>query len=103
MRSVLFGSAGDWQASRRALTRIVLLAVVVLAAAGCQTGFFSERGTMASDGPYPNAWKWHPQGCTRDAFDGLPIGQSRSVVTLLWANPGLRDYSLSNPRKAPAK
>ena len=83
------------------MTRIALLTVAVLAATGCQSGFFSERGTMASDGPYPNTWKWHPQGCTRDPFDGLPVGQSKSIVTLLWANPGLRDPSLSIPSKSP--
>lgn len=85
------------------MRRPVLLAAgaLVLCASGCSGGFFTETGAMQSDGPYPNSWKWHPQGCTRDPFDGLPVGQSRSILTLLWANPGLRDAKLTNPLASP--
>jgi hypothetical protein len=81
---------------------VAAVAVAVLVAlTGCQSEFFSERGTMTSVGNYRNTWQWHPQGCTRDPFDGLPVGKSQSIVTLLWENPGLRDPSLANPNKAP--
>jgi len=74
---------------------------VLLAITGCRSEFFSESGTMASVGNYRNTWQWHPQGCTRDPFEGLPIGKSKSILTLLWENPGLRDSSLANPGSAP--
>lgn len=42
-----------------------------------------------------------PQGCTRDTFDGRPPGQSTSVLTLLWSDPGKRDGKLDNTTVAP--
>jgi hypothetical protein len=79
----------------------VLTLALLLAAVGCRSEFFSESGTMASTGNYRNTWNWHPQGCTRDPFDGLPVGESKSIVTLLWENPGVRDPTLGSPEKAP--
>ena len=83
------------------MTRIAMLSVALLASAGCRSGFFTERGTMQSEGRYPNIWKWPPQGCTRDPFDGLPVGKSRSILTLLWANPALRDANYGIPSRSP--
>jgi len=78
-----------------------LVIAVLLAATGCQSEFFSERGTMTSVGSWRNTWQWHPQGCTRDPFDGQPVGRSHSILTLLWENPGVRDAKLANPNLSP--
>ena len=53
--------------------------------------YFSANGTLASSGGDLGTWRWTPQGCSRDAFDGLPAGASSSVVTFLWNDPGVRD------------
>jgi hypothetical protein len=74
---------------------------LLLIATGCRSNSFSEHGTMRSEGNYRNTWQWHPQGCTRDPFDGLPIGKSRSILTLLWENPGFRYPRLANPNFSP--
>jgi hypothetical protein len=63
---------------------------LALLATGCRNDIFTEHGSLRSHGNYHNTWDWHPQGCTRDPFDGLPVGQSKSIATLLWAHPGLR-------------
>jgi len=84
------------------MSRPVLLPLaVVLAFTGCQSEFFAERGAMISQGDYHHTWQWHPQGCTRDPFDALPAGQSKSILTLLWEDPGLRDSRLAYPNDAP--
>ena len=80
---------------RRASLSLLLLAI------GCQSDTFTEHGSLRSEGNYRNTWQWHPQGCSRDPFDGLPVGQSRSIATLLWANPGLRNSKLSNKDHSP--
>ncbi len=81
-------------------TRFACLSLLLLAT-GCRSDHFTQRGSLRSQGNYRNTWQWHPQGCTRDPFDGLPVGQSRSIATLLWANPGLRNSKLSNPNNSP--
>ena len=90
-----------YTASETSGSGLVLGLALLLAATGCQTDTFTEHGTMRSVGNYRNTWQWHPQGCTRDPFDGLPIGKSRSILTLLWENPGYRDPKLANPNHAP--
>ena len=79
------------------MSRRGLWTIAILALTGCSNGFFAEKGSMQSVGPYPNTWKHKPQGCTRDPFDGLPVGKSKSILTLLWANPGLRDPLFGPP------
>jgi len=80
--------------------RVASLSLLLLAT-GCRPDHFTEHGNLRSQGNFRNTWLWHPQGCTRDPFDGLPVGQSRSIATLLWANPGLRNSKLSNPNHSP--
>jgi hypothetical protein len=81
--------------------KTLLAIVVLLGLTGCESPFFSEHGTMSSTGSWRNTWQWHPQGCTRDPFDGQPVSKTKSVLTLLWENPGLRDVKLSNPNWSP--
>ena len=81
--------------------KFAFVLTLLLALTGCQSEFFSERGTMTSVGDWRNTWQWHPQGCTRDPFDGQPVGQSKSIMTLVWENPGLRDVRLANPDHSP--
>ena len=81
-------------------TRVAFLCLLLLAT-GCRSDHFTQHGNLRSQGNFRNTWQWHPQGCTRDPFDGLPVGQSRSIATLVWANPGLRNSRLSNPNNAP--
>ena len=73
----------------------------LLVATGCNSDAFTEQGALRSQGNFRNTWQWHPQGCTRDPFDGLPVGKSKSIVSLLWENPGLRDIKLANPNWSP--
>ena len=80
--------------------RVASLSLLLLAT-GCHSDIFIEHGSLRSEGNYRNTWQWHPQGCTRDPFDGLPVGQSSSIATLLWANPGLRNSKLSNQDHSP--
>ena len=101
MWGVLFGHSGRQQDSRRAMSRRGLVTIAILALTGCSNGFFTEKGSMQSVGPYPNIWNHRPEGCTRDPFDGLPVGQSRSILTLLWGNPGLRDPNFGVPSHSP--
>lgn len=75
--------------------------LLLLVAVGCNSDTFTEQGAMRSQGNYRNTWQWHPQGCTRDPFDGLPVGNSKSIVSLIWENPGFRDVKLSNPNWSP--
>ena len=81
--------------------KLALALAVLLATTGCQSEFFTEHGTMTSTGTWRNTWQWYPQGCTRDPFDAQPMGQSKSIVTLLWENPGLRDVRLANKEHSP--
>ena len=81
--------------------KLTLALAVLLVLTGCQSEFFTESGTMSSSGSWLNTWQWHPQGCTRDPFDGKPVGQSKSIMTLIWENPGLRDVRLANPNHSP--
>ena len=46
---------------------------------------------MSSVGGTLGTWSVTPQGCSRDAFDGLGQGQTRSVMTLLWQDPAAHD------------
>ena len=101
MRGVLFSRAGCRQDSRCTMSRRRLWTITLLAMTGCSSGFFTGKGSMQSVGPYPNIWKHRPEGCTRDPFDGLPVGRSRSILTLLWGNPGLRDPHFGNPSTSP--
>jgi hypothetical protein len=83
-----------------------ILAIAALVVTGCSSGFFTERGTMRSDGSYLNTWKWHPQGCTRDPFDGLPVSKSKSILTLVWGSPALGDahfFRNGHSRDAPLR
>lgn len=81
-------------------TRVASLSLLLLAT-GCRSDHFTQHGNLRSQGNFRNTWQWHPQGCTRDPFDGMPVGQSRSIATLVWANPGLRNSKLSNPNNSP--
>lgn len=74
---------------------------LLLVATGCQNDIFSEKGSLRSQGDWRNTWQSHPEGCKRDPFDGSPVAQSRSIATLLWAHPGLRNSKLTNPRFSP--
>ena len=79
----------------------IVLTLVALALTGCSGGFFAEKGTLESVGTSHNTWKYRPQGCTRDPFDGQPVGKSRSIVTLLWGNPALRNPHFGPPGQTP--
>ena len=68
---------------------------LLLLSTGCGAPIFTEHGSLRSQGSLRNTWQWHPHGCTRDPFDGLPVGQSKSIATLLWAHPGLRSLKLA--------
>ena len=70
-------------------------------AIGCKRDAFTEHGSVRSRGNYRNTWQWHPQGCTRDPFDGLPVGESKSIATLLWAPPGLHKSLHGDQSNAP--
>lgn len=74
---------------------------LLLLATGCRSDAFTEHGSVRSEGSYGDTWQWHPQGCSRDPFDGLPMGQSKSIATLLWAPPGLRNSKFANVFHSP--
>ncbi len=78
-----------------------VLALGVLALSGCDRGFFHASGTVASEGDRIDTWRAAPQGCTRDPFDGQPVAETSSILTLLWQNPGLRDPKIDNTSTAP--
>jgi hypothetical protein len=81
---------------------LVLGVAFLLGVTGCWREPFRAQGTLASDGPGRTyRWRSTPQGCTRDPFDGLPPNRSKSIVTLLWQNPGVRDPKLDNRDTAP--
>ncbi len=58
---------------------------------GCEHGFFTATGFLASDGGALGTWRSAPLACSRDPFDGAPIGTSTSVATLLWEDPSVHD------------
>jgi hypothetical protein len=60
-----------------------------LALTGCR--YFAASGDVASSGGDLGAWRSSPEGCSRDPFDGLPQGKSRSVLVFLWNDPSERD------------
>lgn len=51
---------------------------------GCNRHPSPVQGTLASSGGELGTWAWQPFGCSRAPFDGLPLSQSKSVVTFLW-------------------
>ncbi len=67
------------------------VAACALLLAGCDPGFFKAEGTVASDGGGLGRWTSAPEGCSRDPFDGLGRAHTRSVLTLLWNDPSVKD------------
>jgi hypothetical protein len=83
------------------LCRSALL-VLSLFLTGCIRRSFSSHGVVANSGPTSrDTWRSSPQGCTRDPSDGKPIGQSQTLFSLIWEDPGHRDPKLANRDKAP--
>ncbi len=52
--------------------------------AGCGRHVLPVQGFLTSTGRDLGVWRSQPDGCSRAPFDGLPIGQSRSIITFLW-------------------
>jgi hypothetical protein len=69
----------------------MLALLAVCCVAGCTRDAFQSRGTIGSEGDRINNWRTKLEGCTRAPFDGLPIGQTRSILTFVWEDPGFRD------------
>ena len=57
---------------------------------GCGS-YFTASGKIASSGGDLGTWRESPEGCSRDPFDGLPAGESSTILTFLWNDPGVRD------------
>jgi len=77
----------------------ILLATLLT---GCSSTAFHVTGVVANDAPVlRDAYRSVPQGCTRDPFDGRPPGQSSSIATFVWEEPGMRDPSVDNRDTAP--
>jgi len=74
------------------MPRLAIFAVscMALALSGCQRGFYAAHGTVASHGGPLGHWSRPPEGCSLAPFDGLPPGQSGSVVEFAWrhSRPG---------------
>jgi hypothetical protein len=69
---------------------------------GCGPASFQARGKVSSISQQRrDTWSSTPVGCTRDPSDGKPIGQSRTIATLLWVDPGHYNPRLDNRDKAP--
>jgi len=75
--------------------------LLLFVATGCRPKIFSVHGGLRSQGSFRNTWQWRPQGCSRDPFDGLPTGESKSIATFLWAHPGLRKQMIGEQSGAP--
>ena len=65
------------------LARVGLVLSLVLGS-GCNRHRTRVLGFVASSGGVLGVWRSQPSGCSRAPFDGLPVGQSKSVVTFLW-------------------
>ena len=65
---------------------------------GCRMNGFRARGELASAGGELGTWRSTPIGCSRDPFDGLPPGESKSVVTLIWEDPARNDSDMVRDR-----
>jgi hypothetical protein len=82
-------------------TLLALALALVAGTTGCQPSF-RANGNVSSAGPAgKDNWRSAPQGCTRDAFDGLPPDKTRSIVTFLWEDPGMREPKMQNWWVAP--
>ncbi len=68
------------------------------AALGCERGSFRAQGALSSVGGALGTWRSTPAGCSRDPFDALPIGESRSVVTFLWEDPAAHESDFVRDR-----
>ena len=68
---------------------------LLFAVAGCKRSFTSQ-GSIASQGSGINTWHAQFQGCTRAPFDALPAGQTRSILTFIWQDPGIRDPAMDH-------
>jgi hypothetical protein len=86
------------------MTRRTLLAFALALAAGvtgCEPSF-RAHGNVSSVGPASkDNWRSTPQGCTRDPFDGRPPDKTRSILTLLWEDPSMRDPKFYDTGTAP--
>jgi hypothetical protein len=75
---------------------------LVLLLTGCHSTAFHATGEVANDVPVlRDAYSSVPQGCTRDPFDGRPVGSSTSIAAFVWEEPGMRDPSIDNRDTAP--
>ena len=61
------------------------------ALAGCRRGFFNAQGFVESRGGALGDWHSAPQACSRDPFDGKPVGQSGSIAAFIWEDPSVHD------------
>ena len=105
MRRLLLGRPDNRQTRGRPLTRpsLVLLALAITAGLiGCGPPGFRAHGEVASAGPDDrDNWRSPPQGCSRDPFDSLPPDKSKSILTFVWEDPGMRDPKVDNTWAAP--
>ena len=82
----------------RILACVATLSVCLLS--GCSRGLFKAQGTVASEGGTFNTWAQAPHGCTREPWDGRPIGQTRSIATFLWEDTNSHGYFPADVRRA---
>jgi|HubBroStandDraft_5_1064220.scaffolds.fasta_scaffold233301_2 hypothetical protein len=66
---------------------ILLTGVSLISATGCGPGFFSAKGSFASDGGPLDKWNALPAVCSRDEFDG----DSSKLITFHFAAPDNKD------------
>jgi|GEM_PF-1636506 len=69
----------------------VLVAFATLAMVGCERDFFHASGTLGSEGGTLGTWRSTPNGCSRDALDGMSMDATKTVATFLWEDPLVHD------------
>ena len=65
--------------------------LLLLLDAGCGRHTPFVQGFLSSSGGELGIWRSQPAGCSRAPFDGLPLGQSSSVITFLWQDQTFMD------------
>jgi hypothetical protein len=76
--------------------------VFALCTAGCEHHYFQAHGALNSDGGTLGRWHEVPEGCSLAPVDGLPVGQSSTLATLVWLDPLAKDPSRERHRAAAA-